>query len=116
MSEVDQLVTVTIDSYQVSVPKGTMVIRAAEQLGIAIPRFCDHPLLDPVGACRQCLVEIATPDREGNLRPMPKRFLMKLNSINPPLSSHGRKFRIPRHTMPFQVTMSCSVKAQSIFI
>jgi NADH-quinone oxidoreductase subunit G len=72
MSEVDQLVTVTIDSYQVSVPKGTMVIRAAEQLGIAIPRFCDHPLLDPVGACRQCLVEIATPDREGNLRPMPK--------------------------------------------
>jgi NADH-quinone oxidoreductase subunit G len=72
MSEVDQLVTVTIDGYEVSVPKGTLVIRAAEQLGIAIPRFCDHPLLDPVGACRQCLVEIATPDREGNLRWMPK--------------------------------------------
>ena len=72
MSEVDTLVTVTIDGYEVSVPKGTLVIRAAEQLGIAIPRFCDHPLLDPVGACRQCLVEIATPDREGNLRPMPK--------------------------------------------
>jgi NADH-quinone oxidoreductase subunit G len=34
------------------------VIRAAEQLGIEIPRFCDHPLLDPVGACRQCYVEI----------------------------------------------------------
>ncbi len=72
MSEVDQLVTLTIDGYQVSVPKGTLVIRAAEQLGISIPRFCDHPLLDPVGACRQCLVEIATPDREGNLRWMPK--------------------------------------------
>ncbi|MFD1273706.1 hypothetical protein ACFQ51_24345 [Streptomyces kaempferi] len=28
-------------------PKGTLVIRAAEQLGIEIPRFCDHPLLDP---------------------------------------------------------------------
>ena len=41
-------------------PKGTLVIRAAEQLGIAIPRFCDHPLLEPVGACRQCLVEVAT--------------------------------------------------------
>ena len=39
-------------------PKGTLVIRAAEQLGIQIPRFCDHPLLDPVGACRQCLVHI----------------------------------------------------------
>ena len=72
MSEVDQLVTLTIDGYQVSVPKGTLVIRAAEQLGIAIPRFCDHPLLDPVGACRQCLVEIGTPDRDGNLRWMPK--------------------------------------------
>lgn len=72
MSQVQELVTLTIDGYQVSVPKGTLVIRAAEQLGIAIPRFCDHPLLDPVGACRQCLVEIGTPDREGNLRFMPK--------------------------------------------
>ena len=40
-----------------SVPKGTLVIRAAEQIGVQIPRFCDHPLLAPVGACRQCLVE-----------------------------------------------------------
>ncbi|WP_283139154.1 NADH-quinone oxidoreductase subunit G [Rhizohabitans arisaemae] len=53
-----ELVTVTIDGFQISVPKGTLVIRAAEQLGIQIPRFCDHPLLDPVGACRQCLVHI----------------------------------------------------------
>lgn len=65
-------VTFTIDDVEVSVPKGTLVIRAAEQLGISIPRFCDHPLLQPVGACRQCLVEVATPDREGNVRPMPK--------------------------------------------
>ena len=48
----------TIDGIDVSVPKGTLVIRAAEQAGIEIPRFCDHPLLDPVGACRQCLVEV----------------------------------------------------------
>ncbi|HJQ07692.1 MAG TPA: 2Fe-2S iron-sulfur cluster-binding protein, partial [Nocardioides sp.] len=34
--------TVTIDGVQVSVPKDTLVIRAAEQVGIAIPRFCDH--------------------------------------------------------------------------
>mgnify|MGYP000464332938 CR=1 FL=1 len=66
------LVKVTIDGIDISVPKGTLVIRAAEQLGIAIPRFCDHPLLEPAGACRQCLVEIATPDREGNLKKMPK--------------------------------------------
>lgn len=66
------LVTLTIDGIETSVPQGTLIIRAAEDLGIAIPRFCDHPLLKPVGACRQCLVDVAMPDREGNVRPMPK--------------------------------------------
>ncbi|EWT04891.1 hypothetical protein N864_08065, partial [Intrasporangium chromatireducens Q5-1] len=65
-------VSVTIDGVPVNVPKGTLIIRAAEQIGIEIPRFCDHPLLDPVGACRQCLVDVAMPDREGTPRPMPK--------------------------------------------
>jgi NADH-quinone oxidoreductase subunit G len=51
-------VTLTIDGKEVTVPAGTLVIRAAEQLGIEIPRFCDHPLLEPVGACRQCYVEL----------------------------------------------------------
>ncbi len=63
------LVTLTIDGIQVSVPKDTLVIRAAEQVGVQIPRFCDHPLLEPVGACRQCLVDI--PDA-GNGRGFPK--------------------------------------------
>mgnify|MGYP001003729436 CR=1 FL=1 len=64
------LVTLTIDGVSVSVPKGTLVIRAAEQIGIQIPRFCDHPLLEPVGACRQCLVEVALPGPDGSLRQM----------------------------------------------
>lgn len=64
-----ELVTCTIDGQQVSVPKGTLIIRAAESIGTAIPRFCDHPLLDPAGACRECLVEI--PDA-GNGRGFPK--------------------------------------------
>ncbi|EHR50216.1 NADH-quinone oxidoreductase, chain G [Saccharomonospora marina XMU15] len=54
-----ELVTLTIDGTELSVPAGTLVIRAAESLGIEIPRFCDHPLLEPAGACRQCLVEVA---------------------------------------------------------
>ncbi|GEL96302.1 NADH-quinone oxidoreductase [Cellulomonas composti] len=53
-------------------PKGTLVIRAAEELGIQIPRFCDHPLLAPAGACRQCLVEVWAPGRDGSLAKMPK--------------------------------------------
>lgn len=67
-----ELVTCTIDGIEVQVPKGTLVIRAAEQVGIQIPRFCDHPLLAPAGACRQCLVDVATPGPDGSLRPMPK--------------------------------------------
>ncbi|WP_434594812.1 NADH-quinone oxidoreductase subunit G [Streptomyces sp. A5-4] len=61
----EDLVSLTIDGIAISVPKGTLVIRAAELLGIEIPRFCDHPLLDPVGACRQCIVEV-----EGQRKPM----------------------------------------------
>ena len=67
--EKTDLVNVTIDGIQVSVPKDTLVIRAAEQVGVQIPRFCDHPLLAPVGACRQCLVDV--PDA-GNGRGFPK--------------------------------------------
>lgn len=60
-----EMVTLSIDGNEISVPKGTLVIRAAELMGIQIPRFCDHPLLEPVGACRQCLVEV-----EGQRKPM----------------------------------------------
>jgi len=60
-------VALTIDGVEVTVPKGTLLIRAAESIGVQIPRFCDHPLLDPVGACRQCLVEV-----EMGGRKMPK--------------------------------------------
>jgi NADH-quinone oxidoreductase subunit G len=63
----DGHVRLTIDGIEVVAPKGELVIRTAERLGIVIPRFCDHPLLDPAGACRQCLVEV---DMGG--RPMPK--------------------------------------------
>ncbi|WP_236654653.1 NADH-quinone oxidoreductase subunit G, partial [Streptacidiphilus anmyonensis] len=59
------LLTVTVDGVEVKVPKGTLVIRAAEMIGVEIPRFCDHPLLAPAGACRQCIVEV-----EGQRKPV----------------------------------------------
>ena len=62
-----EMITIVIDGFEVTVPKGTLIIRAAEKLGIQIPRFCDHPLLSPVGACRQCLVDV-----EINGRAFPK--------------------------------------------
>ncbi len=60
-------VRLTIDGREVDAPKGELIIRTCERLGIIVPRFCDHPLLDPVAACRQCLVEV-----EMGGRPMPK--------------------------------------------
>ncbi len=65
MPKTDEMVSLTIDGRPIDVPKGTLIIRAAEALGTVIPRFCDHPLLDPVAACRQCLVEV-----EGQRKPM----------------------------------------------
>jgi len=58
-------VTLTVDGVAVTAAKGELVIRVAERMGIAIPRFCDHPLLAPAGACRQCLVEV-----EGQRKPV----------------------------------------------
>src|SRR3954449_11118977 len=58
-------VTLTIDGVEVKAPKGELLIRTAERMGIEIPRFCDHPLLAPAGACRQCLVEV-----EGQRKPV----------------------------------------------
>ncbi|MGV1078373.1 MAG: NADH-quinone oxidoreductase subunit G [Candidatus Nanopelagicales bacterium] len=61
-----ETVTLTIDGIEMKVPKGTLIIRAAEQMGTEIPRFCDHPLLGPVANCRACLIEI-----EGLPKPQP---------------------------------------------
>jgi len=47
-----------IDDQKIDVPAGTKVIDAAERLGIMIPRFCYHPALGSVGACRVCAVKV----------------------------------------------------------
>ena len=53
-----ETVKLTIDGVQVTVPKGTLVIEAARQMGVMIPHFCYHPKLTPDANCRMCLVEI----------------------------------------------------------
>lgn len=47
-----------INGKSIEVDEGTMVLRAAEQLGITIPTLCDHPDLHPYGGCRLCVVEV----------------------------------------------------------
>jgi len=51
----------SIDGHEIEVPPGTKVIEAAERLGIVIPRFCYHPALGAVGACRVCAVKCDGP-------------------------------------------------------
>jgi NADH-quinone oxidoreductase subunit G len=46
-----------IDDREIEVAGGTKVIEAAEKLDIMIPRFCYHPALGSVGACRVCAVK-----------------------------------------------------------
>ncbi len=50
--------SLSIDGRQVRVSEGTTVIRAAEKLGILVPRYCYHPGLSIAGNCRICLVEV----------------------------------------------------------
>jgi NADH-quinone oxidoreductase subunit G len=51
-------VTCTINDRQVTVPRGTRIIEAAEQIGIGIAHYCYHPGLSAPAMCRMCLVEV----------------------------------------------------------
>ena len=61
MTQESNLVHITINGVDHEVPEGEMLIKAAEDNGTYIPRFCWHPRMNPVGMCRMCLVEIETP-------------------------------------------------------
>jgi NADH-quinone oxidoreductase subunit G len=54
-------VSLSIDGKQVTVPVGTLIVNAAKKIGIDIPVFCYHPKMEPVGMCRQCLVDVGRP-------------------------------------------------------
>ncbi len=56
-----ELVTIKVDGQAYEVRKGELIIKAAQDNGTYIPRFCWHPRMNPVGMCRMCLVEIETP-------------------------------------------------------
>ncbi len=52
------MVELTIDGKTVSVPDGSMVMHAANELGIYVPHFCYHKKLSIAANCRMCLVEV----------------------------------------------------------
>lgn len=60
------LVNLTIDGHEVSVPKGTTILEAAKTIGTEVPHYCYHPGMSSPAMCRLCLVEV-----EGAPKPMP---------------------------------------------
>jgi NADH-quinone oxidoreductase subunit G len=54
-------VSISIDGVAHTVPAGELLIKAAQDTGTYIPRFCWHPRMKPVGMCRMCLVEVEGP-------------------------------------------------------
>jgi NADH-quinone oxidoreductase subunit G len=56
-----KMVSLSIDGKPVTVLAGTLIVNAAKQIGVNIPVFCYHPKMEPVGMCRQCLVEVGRP-------------------------------------------------------
>jgi formate dehydrogenase major subunit len=58
LRESAETVKLTIDGFEVSVPKGTSLMRAAVDCGINVPKLCATDSLEPFGSCRLCLVEV----------------------------------------------------------
>ncbi len=52
------MITITIDGQEIQAEEGQTVLEVAKANGIEIPTLCYHPLLEPYGACRLCMVEI----------------------------------------------------------
>ncbi|MEO8745314.1 MAG: 2Fe-2S iron-sulfur cluster-binding protein [Candidatus Dormiibacterota bacterium] len=85
-----KMVKLTIDGREVTVPDGTLVVEAAKKLNIEIPVFCYHHKLEPVGACRMCMVEIAPGPpvaQAGCIRPVAEGMVVKTQST---MAVHAR--------------------------
>ena len=65
MTASNPMVTFKIDGRDLRAPDGAFVLQVARDAGIEIPTLCNHPALEPVGACRVCMVEVTHPDWKG---------------------------------------------------
>ena len=52
------MVNIEIDGKQLEAREGAMIIEAADDAGIYIPRFCYHKKLSIAANCRMCLIEV----------------------------------------------------------
>lgn len=61
-------IRLTIDGREIEAEKEKTILEAAREYGIEIPSLCYHPGLEPISACRLCIVEISKPSRNGKKR------------------------------------------------
>ena len=83
-------VNLTIDGTKVTVPKGTLIIMAAQKAGIDIPYFCHHPRLTPAGACRMCLVKVEKMNKMQTACTVPVSEGMVVDTIAPDVKEAQR--------------------------
>lgn len=74
MADTPNTVTLTIDGREVTVPRGTTLLKAAKEAGQDIPHYCYHEGLSSPAMCRLCLVEV-----EGAPKPMPSCVTQAMN-------------------------------------
>jgi len=55
---VTQPVTLTINGRKIEAKAGQTILEVARANGIDIPNLCDDPRIEPIGACRMCIVEV----------------------------------------------------------
>lgn len=60
-------IALQIDGKEVTVPAGTTVLKAAQQIGVSIPTLCHHPKLEDYGGCRLCMVEVESRGRKNHV-------------------------------------------------
>ena len=65
------MVELTVDGNKVEVPEGSMVMHAAQKIGLYVPHFCYHKKLSIAANCRMCLVEVEKAPRRCPPAPPP---------------------------------------------
>jgi len=120
-------VTLTIDDKEVTVPKGTLIIRAAEQLGIEVPRFCDHPYLQVEGQAKlqtSCTVAVApgmivrtqnTSEAARQAQVANLEFLLLNHPLDCPICDRGGECPLQDQALAFGPGESRFVDAKRVF-
>jgi len=51
-------IKVTINGREYTVPSEVTILEACNIAGVYVPSLCNHPRLEPTGACRVCVIEV----------------------------------------------------------